>query len=84
MSLTENEVLSTVAGLLESQTGVGFETLDPEWKLTDIGVDSLGLMALVVGAEDRFGVRIPQVRLSGLRTVGDLVRHVVACSPGQA
>lgn len=80
MSLTENEVLSTVAGLLEAQTGVGLETLNPDWRLTDVCADSLGLMALVVGTEDRLGVRIPQVHLGGLHTVGDLVRHVVACS----
>jgi acyl carrier protein len=42
----------------------------------DLGLDSLALVQLVLGIEERFGVRVPDADVPALRTVGDAVAYV--------
>lgn len=58
-----------------------------EWKgsvepahdlLNDLQLDSLGLTVLAVGLENRFRVKLSEEDASGIATVADLARLVVA------
>lgn len=42
----------------------------------DLGVDSLSLLELVIGVEERFGVAIPDAAVAGLQRVEDVVAYV--------
>ena len=42
----------------------------------DLDIDSLSMMTIVVNAEERFGVRIPDDEVKNLTTVGDAVRFI--------
>ncbi|HHU09259.1 MAG TPA: acyl carrier protein, partial [Intrasporangiaceae bacterium] len=42
----------------------------------DLDIDSLSMMTIVVNAEDRFGVRIPDEEVKNLATVGDAVSYI--------
>lgn len=44
--------------------------------LQDLALDSLGLMTLAVGLEDRFRVKLGEEDAGGIETVGDLARLV--------
>ncbi|GAA3824643.1 acyl carrier protein [Streptomyces coacervatus] len=43
----------------------------------DLDIDSLTLIELVVAVEERFAVTIPDDRVRDLRTIGDVVDHVL-------
>lgn len=43
----------------------------------DLDVDSLDLVEFVMELEDRFGTRIPESDLEGVRTVGDAIDRIM-------
>jgi len=64
--------------LVAEQLGVPANWLRPEVSLEqDLAADSLDCTELVVAAEQRFDVRIPEVVLERVRTYGDLVEAVI-------
>jgi acyl carrier protein len=44
----------------------------------DLDVDSLSMVEVVVAAEERFGVKIPDEQVTELKTVGDAVNFIVS------
>jgi acyl carrier protein len=42
----------------------------------ELGIDSLSLVELAEEIEERYGVRVPDEDLDGLRTFGDLVDYL--------
>ena len=65
-------VIGQAQGILMERYG-----LTPEAAFDkDLDVDSLTMVEVVVACEERFGVRIPDEALEGLRTVGDAVDYI--------
>lgn len=48
-----------------------------EVKISDLGIDSVGMMEIVGEVEDKLDITIPDERLSQLITVGDIERVVL-------
>ena len=44
----------------------------------DLDIDSLSMMTIVVNAEEKFGVRIPDEEVKNLTTVGDAVSFIAS------
>ena len=44
--------------------------------IDDLDVDSLSMVEVVVAAEDKFGVKIPDDEVKNLKTVGDAVAYI--------
>ena len=42
----------------------------------DLDIDSLSMVEIAVQTEDKYGVKIPDEDLAGLRTVGDAVAYI--------
>jgi acyl carrier protein len=42
----------------------------------DLDIDSLSMVEIAVQTEDKYGVKIPDEDLAGLRTVGDVVLYI--------
>jgi len=42
----------------------------------DLDIDSLSMMTIVVNAEEKFGVRIPDSEVKNLKTVRDAVTYI--------
>jgi acyl carrier protein len=42
----------------------------------DLDIDSISMMTIVVNAEEKFGVRIPDEEVKNLKTVGDAVGFI--------
>ena len=77
MASTDQEILSGLAEIINDETGVAAEDVQLEKSFTDdLDIDSLSMMTVVVNAEERFGVRIPDDDVKGLRTVGDAVTYI--------
>jgi acyl carrier protein len=73
-------VSNTLAGLAEivqEVAGVVPERVVPEASFTDdLDIDSLSMVEVVVAAEEKFDVKIPDDDVKDLRTVGDAVAYI--------
>lgn len=77
--MTDTELITGLAEILHEVAGVPADAVVPSASFTDdLEVDSLSMVEVVVACEERFGVRIPDDALEGLRTVGDAVDYIKA------
>jgi acyl carrier protein len=77
MAYSEQEILAGLAEIVNEETGLDTESVQPEKSFTDdLDIDSLSMMTIVVNAEEKFGVRIPDDDVKGLSTVGDAVAYI--------
>ncbi|MFJ6547761.1 acyl carrier protein [Microbacterium sp. NPDC091676] len=79
MAFTTDEVLAGLAGLITDETGINASEVALEKSFTDdLDIDSISMMTIVVNAEEKFGVTIPDDEVKNLKTVGDAVNFIVA------
>ncbi|GBD84658.1 acyl carrier protein [bacterium BMS3Abin02] len=73
------EIESRLKNLLVSELGLDETKITPEASFeTDLEVDSLGVVELLMALEDEFGVTIPDEEAEGIGTVSQAVDVVVA------
>ncbi len=78
MALTENEVLAGIKEIVEEVAGVSPSEIAMEKSFTDdLDVDSLSMVEVIVAAEERFGIKIPDDEVTKMATVGDAVTFIV-------
>ena len=80
--MAQNEVLGDVATTFASIAGVDAAQVTPEKSLTDLDVDSMTMLEVIVALEDRFGLLIPDDEWSRFSTIGDLVEHLEQAGVG--
>ena len=79
MALTNDEVLAGLAELITDETGIAAEEVALEKSFTDdLDIDSISMMTIVVNAEEKFGVTIPDDEVKNLKTVGDAVSYITS------
>ena len=79
MAHTENEILEGLAEIVNEETGVATEDVKLEKSFTDdLDIDSISMMTIVVNAEEKFGVTIPDDEVKNLKTVGDAVTFITS------
>ena len=66
------EIVNEIAGIPAEDVQLDKSFID------DLDVDSLSMMEVVVAAEERFGVKIPDEEVKKLKTVGDAVNYIEA------
>ena len=78
MALTNDDVLAGLAELITDETGISADEVAMEKSFTDdLDIDSISMMTIVVNAEEKFGVTIPDDEVKNLKTVGDAVTYIV-------
>ena len=81
MALSQAEVLTGIKEIVEEVAGIPAASIEMDKSFTDdLDVDSLSMVEVVVAAEERFGVKIPDDQVSALATVGDAVNFIVKVS----
>ncbi|MER5864423.1 acyl carrier protein [Kitasatospora sp. NPDC096147] len=76
---TKDEVLSGLAEIVNEIAGIPAEDVELDKSFTDdLDVDSLSMVEVVVAAEERFDVKIPDDEVKNLKTVGDAVDYILA------
>ena len=81
MALSQAEVLAGLKEIVEEVAGIPAASIEMDKNFTDdLDVDSLSMVEVVVAAEERFGVKIPDDQVSELATVGDAVNFIVKVS----
>ena len=77
MAHSQQEVLAGLAELVNDETGIAADAVQMEKSFTDdLDIDSISMMTIVVNAEDKFGVKIPDEEVKNLKTVQDAVDFI--------
>ncbi|MEY3889710.1 MAG: hypothetical protein RLZZ90_1149 [Actinomycetota bacterium] len=77
MALSQSEVLAGLADIVNDETGIATASVQLDKSFTDdLDIDSISMMTIVVNAEDKFGVKIPDEEVKNLITVGDAVNFI--------
>ena len=77
MALSSQDVLAGLAELVNDETGIAADAVQMEKSFTDdLDIDSISMMTIVVNAEDKFGVKIPDEKVKDLITVADAVNVI--------
>jgi acyl carrier protein len=80
--MTREEIIAGLAEILEEVAGVSPDDVEESKSFTeDLDVDSLSMVEVVVAAEEKFGVKIPDDEVQHLRTVGDAVNYILKSNP---
>jgi acyl carrier protein len=77
MALSQQEILSGLAEIIDEVAGVPADQVTPEKSFVDdLDIDSLSMVEIAVAAQDKFGVEIPDDQLKDLKTVQDVINYV--------
>ncbi len=81
MALAQADVLAGLKQIVEEVAGIPAASVELDKNFTDdLDVDSLSMVEVVVAAEERFGVKIPDESVEDLVTVADAVNFIVNAS----
>ncbi|MDV6211796.1 meromycolate extension acyl carrier protein AcpM [Rhodococcus erythropolis] len=77
MAHTQEEIIAELGQIVEEVTGIepSEVTVDKSF-VDDLDIDSLSMVEIAVQTEDKYGVKVPDEDLAGLRTVGDIVAYI--------
>jgi acyl carrier protein len=73
------EILEGLATIVNEVAGVPVEEVQSDKAFVDdLDIDSLSMVEVVMAAEDKWGVKIPDSEVKNLKTVGDAVAYIAA------
>ena len=74
---SKDEILAGLAEIVNEETGLETDAVQLDKSFTeDLDIDSISMMTIVVNAEEKFDVRIPDEEVKNLVTVGDAVKYI--------
>ena len=77
MAHSADEVLAGLAELINDETGIATDQVAWDKSFTDdLDIDSISMMTIVVNAEEKFDVKIPDDEVKNLTTVGEAVDFI--------
>ena len=78
---TQEEIRADLAEIANEVAGTPQEDVTLEKSFVDdLDIDSLSMVEIVVAAEEKFGVKIPDEEVKNLKTVGDAVSFIESAS----
>ena len=72
------DTLGRIKDLAAKEFSLEAKALDPAAPLDSLGIDSLSFIEFMFKIEEEFGVSVSDEDLKGIKTLGDLERHVAA------
>jgi acyl carrier protein len=77
MALSQTEVLTGLAQIVNEETGLDTSQVQMEKSFVDdLDIDSISMLTIVMNAEEKFGVTIPEEKVADLKTVADAVNFI--------
>jgi acyl carrier protein len=74
---TTEEIRTSLADIVNEVAGIPAEDVQMDKSFVDdLDVDSLSMVEVVVAAEEKFDVKIPDDEVKNLKTVGDAVAYI--------
>lgn len=85
MATDERDIVAGLAEIVEEVTGVEQAEVTPDKSFVDdLDVDSLSMVEIAVQTEDKYGIKIPDERMKGMRTVRDVVDYIKRVTVGRS
>lgn len=79
MAHTTDDILAGLAELINDETGIATDQVQMDKSFTDdLDIDSISMMTIVVNAEEKFDVKIPDDEVKNLLTVKDAVDFIAS------
>lgn len=79
MAHSKEDILAGLADLINEETGIAADQVELGKSFTDdLDIDSISMMTIVVNAEEKFDVKIPDEEVKNLQTVQDAVDFIAA------
>jgi acyl carrier protein len=79
MAHSKEDILAGLAELINDETGISADQVELGKSFTDdLDIDSISMMTIVVNAEEKFDVKIPDDEVKNLQTVSDAVEFIAA------
>ena len=70
-------VFEKIKTILADQLDVEEESITMETDIAaDLGADSLDVVELIMSIEDEFELEVPDEKIEGIKTVGDIVNYI--------
>lgn len=77
MAMSQQEIQNGLAEIVNEVAGIPADDVQMDKSFTDdLDIDSLSMVEVVVAAEEKFGVKIPDDDVKNLKTVGDAVSYI--------
>lgn len=77
MALSQAEVLTGLAEIVNEETGIDTSSVQMDKSFVDdLDIDSISMLTIVMNAEEKFGVTIPEENVADLKTVADAVNFI--------
>ena len=81
--MTTEEIRADLAEIVNEVAGIDTEQVQLDRSFVDdLDVDSLSMVEVVVAAEEKFDVKIPDDEVKNLKTVGDAVAFIERAQNG--
>ena len=78
-----DEIRSDLADIVNEVAGVRADDVQMDKSFVDdLDVDSLSMVEVIVAAEEKFGVKIPDDEVKNLKTIGDAVAYIERAQTG--
>ena len=78
MAHTQEQIVEGLAEIVNEIAGIPAEDVKPGKSFTDdLDIDNLSMVEVVVAAEERFDVKIPDEDVKNLKTVGDAADYIL-------
>lgn len=74
--MPEAEIIEGIKKILVGQLGGETEKITLDFKLSDLGADSLDVVEMILGIEEHFNIEIPEGTENHMTTVNDMVDYV--------
>ena len=75
--MSDDNILAELATILAEVADVNPDDVSPEKSFVDdLDVDSLSMVEVAMAVEEKFNAKIPDDKLSELKTVGDAVDYI--------
>ena len=78
------DVLDRLRALAARELSLDTSGFEPRTPLTELHIDSLAFVDFLFKVEQEFGIRVPDARVTTLRTIGDLERSISELLPGSS
>ena len=69
-----------IAKIVAERTGCDVADIKPESKFSELGIDSLDAVEIIMAIEEEFDIEVPDEEAEKFQIVGDIVKYVEEAS----